>query len=65
MECDREYVVAKRRVGLWRKMVHHTHRESSQDPRRSAFVDQSKLPDTEVLKLDRPAIMPALSDAED
>ncbi len=64
MEYGKDYVVAKPRVGLWSKKVQHKHRKGSQDSRRADFADRSKLPDTAVLMLDRPPIMPELSDAE-
>ena len=64
MEYGKDYVVAKPRVGLRSKKVQHKHRKSSQDSGRAAFADRSKLPDTTVLKLDRPPIMPELSDAD-
>jgi hypothetical protein len=64
MEYGREYVVAKPRVGLWSKKVQHKHRKSSQDSGRADFAGRSKLPDTAVLKLDRPPILRELSDGE-
>ena len=64
MEYGKQYVVSKPRVGLWSKKVQHKHRRSSRDSGRAAFADRSKLPDTTVLMLDRPPIMPELSDVE-
>ena len=64
MEYGKAYVVSKPRVGLWSKKVQHKHRKSSQNSGRAAFADRSKLADTAVLMLDRPPIMPELSDTE-
>ena len=64
MEYGKGRVVTKPRVGIWSKKVQHAHRRSSQRSGRAAFADRSKLPETAVLKIDRPPIMPELSDAE-
>ena len=63
-EYGQEYAVSKPRVGLWSTKAQHKRRRSSQRSGRAAFADRSTLPATAVLKLDRPPIMPELSDAE-
>jgi hypothetical protein len=64
LEYAKEYVGARPRVGLWSKKVQHKHRRSSQRSGRAAFADRCTLPETAILVLDRPPIMPELSDAE-
>ena len=64
MPYGKEYVVAKPRLGIWSKKVVHKHRRSSQRSGRAAFADRSKTPATAVLMLDRPKILPELSDVE-
>jgi hypothetical protein len=64
LEYGRGYVVSKPRVGLWSKQVQHRHRRSSQRSGRAAFARRSTLPNAAVIKLDRPPIMPELSDLE-
>jgi len=63
-EYGKAYVVWKPRVGLWSKKVRHKRRRSSRRSRRAAFAERSTLPATSIIKLDRPPIMPELSDAE-
>ncbi len=64
LEYGKEYAVARPRVGLWSKKVQHKHRRSSQRSGRAAFAQRCTLPETAVLMLDRPPIMPELSDAQ-
>ena len=64
LEYGKEYVVSRPRVGLWSKKVQHKHRRSSQRSGRAAFAERCTLPETAILMLDRPPIMPELSDAE-
>ncbi len=64
LEYGKEYVVVRPRVGLWSKKVQHKHRRSSQRSGRAAFAQRCTLPETAVLMLDRPPIMPELSDAQ-
>ncbi len=63
-EYGKEYVVFKPPVGLWSRKRQHKGRRGSQRSGRAAFAGRSTLPETAVLKLDRPPIMPELSDAE-
>jgi len=56
--------IPKPRVGLWSKNARHRHRKSSRRSGRAAFADRSQLPDVAVLKLDRPPVLPELSDLE-
>lgn len=63
-EYGKEYVVAKPHVGLWSKKRRHAMRRSSKRSGRAAYAGRSTLPDTAVIKLDRPPIMPELSDPE-
>jgi len=64
MPYGKEYVVAKPRIGIWSKKKRHKHRRSSQRSGRAAYAGRSKMPDTAVLMLDRPRIMPKLSNEE-
>ena len=63
-EYGKEYVVERPPVGLWSNKRQHKNRHSSQRSGRAAFAGRSTLPKTAVIKLDRPPIMPELSDAE-
>ncbi len=63
-EYGKEYVVSKPPVGLWSKKLQHKNRPASRRSGRAAFAGRSRLPETAVLKLDRPPIMPELSDTE-
>ena len=64
MEYGREHVIAKPHIGLWSKKKHHKNRKRSRRSGRAAFASRSKMPETAVLMLDRPQIMPELSDSE-
>ncbi len=64
MPYGKRYVVSKPRIGIWSKKQRHKHRRSSQRSGRAAFASRSKMPETAVLMLDRPQIMPTLSDVE-
>ena len=64
LEYGKGYVIARPRVGLWSKKVQHKHRRSAQRSGRAAFAERCTLPATAVLMIDRPPIMPALSDAQ-
>ncbi|MGH1345919.1 MAG: hypothetical protein ACRBN8_30425 [Nannocystales bacterium] len=59
-----KYIIAKPRIGIWSKKQRHKHRRSSQRSGRAAFADRSTVPETAVLMLDRPRILPELSDEE-
>ncbi len=63
-EYSKDYVVARPSVGLWSKKRQHRKRRSSQRSGRAAFAGRSTLPNTAVIRLDRPPIMHDLSDAE-
>jgi hypothetical protein len=63
-EYGKESVVSKPPVGLWSKKRQHRGRRSSRRSGRAAFAGRSRLPQTAILKLDRPPIMPELSDTE-
>ncbi|MEM6293985.1 MAG: hypothetical protein AAGA54_22095 [Myxococcota bacterium] len=63
-EYGKEYLVSKPPVGLWSKKLQHKDRPASKRSGRAAFAGRSKLPQTAVLKLDRPPITPELSDTE-
>ena len=63
-EYGKEYVVAKPAAGLWSKKHAHKRRRGSRRSGRAAFAGRSTLPQTAILKLDRPPIMPELSDTE-
>ncbi len=62
-EYGRNYVVSRPPVGLWSKKRQHGKRRSSQRSGRAAFAGRSTLPETAVIRLDRPPILPELSDA--
>ncbi len=64
MPYGKEYIIAKPRIGIWSKKQRHKHRRSSQRSGRAAFADRSTVPETAVLMLDRPRILPELSDEE-
>ena len=64
MEYGKEYIVKKPQNGIWSKKQQHKNRKGSRRSGRARFASRSKLPDTAVLKLDRPRIMLELSDTE-
>ncbi|MGH1340333.1 MAG: hypothetical protein ACRBN8_02185 [Nannocystales bacterium] len=64
MPYGKQYVISKPRIGIWSKKQQHKHRRRSQRSGRAAFADRSKMPETAVLMIDRPRIMPELSDEE-
>ncbi len=64
MEYGREYVIKKPKLGMWSEKQRHKSRQGSRRSGRAKFASRSKMPDTAILKLDRPRLMPELSDAE-
>jgi len=64
MEYGKEYEVSKPKLGIWATKLQHRTRKGSRRSGRAAFAGRSKLPEKAVLVLDRPPIMPELSDAE-
>jgi len=64
MEYGKEYVVKKPPFGIWSKKHRHKSRRGSRRSGRAQFAGRSKMPETAVLMLDRPRLMPELSDAE-
>ena len=64
MPYGKEYVLTKPRLGIWSTKQVHKHRRSSQRSGRARFADRSKVPDTAVLMLDRPKLLPELSDEQ-
>jgi hypothetical protein len=64
MEYGKEYEVTKPKLGIWATKLRHKTRKGSRRSGRAAFAGRSKLPEKAVLVLDRPSIMPELSDAE-
>ena len=64
MPYGKQYVIDKPRIGIWSKKQAHAHRRSSRRSGRAAFADRSKLPKSAVLMLDRPRILPELSNEE-
>ena len=64
MEYGVPVVVEKPRNGLWAGKLAHADRHASQRSKRARYAGRSKLPPTAMLVIDRPEIMPHLSDAE-
>ena len=64
MEYGVPVVVEKPRIGLWAGKLAHADRHASQRSKRARYAGRSKLPPTAMLVIDRPEIMPHLSDAE-
>ena len=64
MPYGKQYTIGKPRIGIWSKKQRHKGRRSSQRSDRAAFADRSNMPETAVLMLDRPRILPELSDEE-
>lgn len=64
MQYGKETVVKKPRVGIWSRKVRHAGRKAARRSGRAAFAGRSTMPETAVLKLDRPRVLPELSDAQ-
>jgi len=56
--------VEKPKIGLWAGKVNHARRRASKRSGRAAYAGRSKLPEVVELVLDRPPIMPDLSDEQ-
>ncbi len=56
--------VEKPKTGIWAGKVAHAQRASSKRSKRAAYASRSRLPEAAHMVIDRPAILPHLSDQE-
>lgn len=64
LQYDVPIKVSRPEGSLWSRAPRHAERAASQEPRRAKHSGRSKLPNEVELVLERPPIMPTLSDAE-
>ena len=64
LEYGKALAVEKPRIGLWGSKAAHANRPASKRSGRATYAGRSKLPDVAHIVLDRPPIMPHLTDEE-
>ena len=64
LEYGQGVAVEKPRLGLWKRQIDHANRPASKRSKRAEYAGRSILPDVAQIVLDRPPVLPHLSDDE-